>query len=150
LPGAGGPPVAGTEKRPVQTFVLARDAEITVSGIPFLLSDLEPNTWVTLELTADGKTLAAVRAKAVQGYLHGEVVAIDADKSTITIRLGYQSAELTLDVARDASILRHGKPDKLAELVPVSTVLIKLGADNRRAVVIRTAFPRMHTGPEAK
>ena len=145
-------PGTGRDKRPGQTFVLGKETQITVSGIPVLLGDLEPKTsYVTLDLAADGKTPTAVRAKVIQGCLHGYVTAIDAAKSTITIQLGGLNgpgAELTLDVAKDASILRHGKPDKLGELVLQSSALIKLGADKHSAVVIRTAFPRMQTGPE--
>jgi RNA polymerase sigma factor (sigma-70 family) len=139
----------GKKEQVEKTFELAREAKVVlVSGLltketkEGKLADLTADTPVTLQLSADRKT---VRSVAVHGgSLYGSVKAVDADKNTVTIAGKDKGGpfEKTLELARGAKVwlddglVKNGaKEGKLADLAEGTPVVVHLSGYDRKTVV---------------
>jgi hypothetical protein len=103
-----------------KTFPVLRDAGIAIDGKPGKLSGVLPGALVTLNLSADQKTVRRLDAYG-PGFGRVFVKAVDPRKNTITFDDNKAPEELagkTFPVAKDASIEIDDQPGKLPELTP--------------------------------
>jgi hypothetical protein len=142
------------------TLALAKDVSVLLEhGLkketrPGGVADLTPGTPVSVQLTADRKTVVAVHARG--GSANGFVKSVDAGRNTLTIGTksseGAQEKTFELDdgakVVLDDGIGPKGAPvkdGKLADLAEGLPVVVQLsGYDRTHAVSVHASGPSVH------
>jgi RNA polymerase sigma factor (sigma-70 family) len=119
-----------------RTFLVAKDAPVSIDNgktkdkaRPDGLGDLPPGAVVTLRLSLDQRSAVAIRAGGVTA--HGGVKAVDAVKSTITLK--DKRGDTTYAVAPDAKVFLDGdsQAKKLADVPVNAAVNLKLLAGQK-------------------
>jgi RNA polymerase sigma factor (sigma-70 family) len=123
-----------------KTFTAANGATIEIDGKPSELARLPVGANVHLTRFVAPRTVGRIQASG-QSYFGNPVKAVDAQKSTITIR--DRDQEKTFAVARDALIWVDGKGAKLAAVPPGSFVNLGLAADQQTVRSIGADGPNL-------
>jgi RNA polymerase sigma factor (sigma-70 family) len=124
------------------TYPVPAEANVSIDHKPGKLEGLPVGANVSLSLRVDQKTVG--RISAAGGADFGQVKAVDAVKSTITVTGGPPNDRVYV-VPPDAPIVIDGKPGKLAE-IPVGAGLhaLNLRADQRTVSGINVVGPSLH------
>jgi RNA polymerase sigma factor (sigma-70 family) len=121
------------------TFSVAPDARVVVDGRPGDLARLRNAARVNLGLLAGTTTAASL--EAVGPEIHGNVIAVDAEKNSVTLLVSHGGGEQTFTLARNAGITIDGKPGLLSG-VPVGTqVTLSWFVDQRTARSMQAEGP---------
>ncbi|HKB39834.1 MAG TPA: sigma-70 family RNA polymerase sigma factor [Gemmataceae bacterium] len=153
---------AGREEPTEKTYPLAKNVEVGVGsgdrrGVlkEIKLADLAPGAFVSLALSADGKTVESILASGPQ--VRGVLKSVDAGKNMITIALSptrreetgeektYSvdaAAEIGLDDGRGRRF--SVKEAKLADLPTDSVVTVWLSVDQKHAQGIIAEGPNLY------
>jgi hypothetical protein len=155
--------VKGEKRTEEKSFPIAADAEIVLEDVVIkeknqplpkgTLANLSEGTWVTAQLSADGKSVIGVHARGPS--VPGTIKAVNAATPAITIlarelkgpnKETKTTVELTLNVDKDARVIIDDglgnkkdppKEGKLADLVEETRVLVQLSVDRKTALGIR-------------
>jgi RNA polymerase sigma factor (sigma-70 family) len=120
----------------VQEMVLAKNVRVTINDRGALLSDLQPNMKVTLQMSAVVKELVVginAYGPTVKGVLH----AVDPATSTVSVTI--PSIQLTTEdvqVAKYAKVVVDGKEAKLADLKVGMPVTLRMCCEPEQSIII--------------
>jgi hypothetical protein len=128
-----------------KTFLVARDASISIDYKPGKFDALPIGAYVNLNLTADQTTARHVWAQGpyLGGFGGATVKAVNAAKNEITFddRAEDGMAGKTFTLARDGTVSIDGKRGKLTDVPPGCCVNLRLTADRRKALHIEATGP---------
>jgi RNA polymerase sigma factor (sigma-70 family) len=116
-----------------KTFVVARDANITIDGRPGKLAELPAGALVSLRLRVDQATAGTLNANG--SAFAGLIKAVDAANYTVTVD------DATYPVAKDALVVIDGKQAPLASLPVGAGANVNLRVDLRTVGMIQTKAP---------
>lgn len=143
----------GTKKTEDKTYTAAADAKVVLEDViakkvplPLgTLKDLSEGTYVSLQLSADSKSVVLISARGPG--LHCHVKSVDAKKGTVTVESKGKDGpiEQTLNIVKGAKVIlddgigKKGDPPtegKLADLTEGVRVIIQLTVDRKSALGI--------------
>lgn len=141
------------------TIAVPKDAKVVLAKGPGALSDLKPRMRVAVQLTADEKSVVAIKELAggdeparagreeERPNIAGQVKSVDAAKNTITITIrrdGQEPADQTLNVAPNANVTVPNKEGgKLGDVVAGMRVALTVDAGKQLVTSVRAdAGPR--------
>jgi RNA polymerase sigma factor (sigma-70 family) len=115
-----------------KTLPVVRNARIEIDSKRGQLAGVPAGASVNVTLSVDQKTILLLWAAGSQiGNPTGVVVvAVDADKNTITVDIP-EDGEKTFTLARDAAVEVDGKPGKLAMVTKEALVVLTLAVDQK-------------------
>jgi RNA polymerase sigma factor (sigma-70 family) len=138
-----------------KTYELAKDCVILRDGKPVKLGDLKTGGRVTLQLSADQKSIARISEEGA--FLSAPLKSVDAEKRTITVTVeGRQGKQdKTFQVAKDARVMLEGKEAKLTDLKAGTQLHLTASVDDANTIVQIQTSPRRgrgqnEEGPEAR
>jgi RNA polymerase sigma factor (sigma-70 family) len=153
--------VSPTEKKMEdKTFTVAKDVKVAlensltkVKELPAgRLSDVTAGTEVTLHLSADGKTVVALSARAAD--VHGNVKSVDAANNQLTVVVKEKDGptERTFTMAKGAKVLLNDglkkntkdKEAELTELTEGTPVRVQPTVDRKTALTVRVQGATVH------
>lgn len=127
---------------------LAPDAILRIGGLPAARDELRPGMQVPLEFGKDGKRVHAIEAEAAENRLiDGRLVEVAAGGDGLVVSReaeeGEGAAEIrqSLAVSAETPVTLDGKPAKLADLRPGSTLKLRLADDGRTIRAIQAVAP---------
>ena len=122
-----------------KTFDVPKDASVRIDGKESKLSDLPTEAVVTINLSADQKTVGSIQAEG-QG-VNGVVKAVDAGQNSITLAVGKTGEERILAVSKDAKVIIDGRPGKVVNVPVEAMATAKLTADQKGIVGLGVSGP---------
>ncbi|MBI3467222.1 MAG: hypothetical protein HY000_29775 [Planctomycetes bacterium] len=121
-----------------KSFLVARDAQITIDGKENEFALLPAGAVVRARLSVDQTTARSISAEGPS--VKGKATAVDPTNYSITVYVN-KEGDKTFDIAREAKVVTeiYSLPIKLAELKPEKEVNLLLTAD-RKSVMRITVF----------
>jgi RNA polymerase sigma factor (sigma-70 family) len=125
---------------------LAPDAILRIGGLPATRNDLKPGMHVPLEFGRDGKLVNAIEAEAAENTLI-ETDLLDVDSQLNLLTIGSEENDdgapvrKSLKIPAEVIITLDGKPAKLADLKPGTSLKLRLADDGQTVRVVQAVSP---------